>query len=306
MNPILSLDKLRTLLRLSTTSSFSDAASELGISQSAVSQQIKDLETLLGVTLINRNDRPIRPTEAGSLLIQYSHEIFGRLEEMERRIAEIREARVGKVIVGASTSVGSYLLPDLVAHFKNKYPDVEITAKISPRAWVYDDIKLSKTDFALVLAIDPPDHLHYTSLRAEALVFVCSPKHKLAQKGAGELRSIAKEKFVTAGQRTDYVIMSNEILKRHGVYNYPIAIELDSMEAVKRAVCLNMGIAFLPLLGVHKEIQTGEISRIRLKQSFECTLALVYRSEKFLTPAMKTFVDFCTEALLTRNPQKHR
>jgi DNA-binding transcriptional LysR family regulator len=276
MDLLSNLYKLHTLSRLFATSSFSITATELGVSQSAVSQHIKDLETQFGVALVNRNDRPIRPTEAGELLMQYSHELFGRIEEMDRRVAEIRDAKVGKVVVGASTSVGSYLLPVLVARFKRKYPDVEILARISPRAWVYDDIRMSRTDFAFVLAADPPPDFSFSSLRVEHLIFVCSPRHPLAKKRQVKLASITKEEFVTAGQSSDYVVMTNEILKRQGLHIYRIAIELDSMEAVKRAVGLGMGIAFLPVLGVEKEIRNHEICRISLEQrSFQCTLALV-------------------------------
>jgi DNA-binding transcriptional LysR family regulator len=299
MDPITNLYKLRTLLRLFETSSFSAAGRELGITQSAVSQQIKDLETQFGVPLVNRNDRPVRPTEAGELLMRYSHEIFGRIEEMERRVTEIRDAKAGKIIIGASTSVGSYLLPDLLERFTRRYPAVEITARISPRALVYDDIKMSRTDFAVVLASDPPPSLSYNSLRTEQLVFVCSPKHPLAKKKQVKLPSITKERFVTAGQNSDYVVMSNELLKTRGIHRYPLAIELDSMEAVKRAIGLNMGIGFLPLLGVEKEIRRGEICRIRVEGcSVECTLALVYRPGKFFTPAMTNLVTFCRSVLI--------
>jgi DNA-binding transcriptional LysR family regulator len=213
---------------------------------------------------------------------------------MERRLAEIRDAKSGKVIIGASTSVGSYLLPDLVERFKRRYPGVEIVARISPRAWVYDDIKMSRSDFAIVLASEPPPGLTYQSLRAEQLVFVCSPKHPLSKQRRIKLSVIEKEPFVTAGQNTDYVVMGNEILKRAGLYGYPIAIELDSMEAVKRAVALNIGIGFLPLLGVKREIRLGELRRIPVEPAtFRCTLAVVHRRGKLFTPAMANMIRFC-------------
>jgi DNA-binding transcriptional LysR family regulator len=294
--------KLKTLMRLSATSSFSLAAAELGVSQSAVSQHIKELEKRFGVALVNRTDRPIKLTEAGELLIRYSHEIFGSIEEMERRIGEIRDGKTGKVVIGASTSVGSYLLPDLVARFKDDYPAVEITARISPRAWVYEDIKMNRTDFALVLALEPPANCAYDSLRAEELVFVCSPRHSLAGKTRVSLSSVVKEQFVTAGQNSDYVLMSNDILRRRGVIKYATVIELDSMEAVKRAVSLNMGIAFLPLLGIEKELRSGEICRIRLNQpALKCTLALVCRPGKFFTPTMSNVIRLFRRALARPN-----
>lgn len=296
---IFNLYKLKTLLRLFANRSFSATGRELAMSQSAVSQHIKDLETQFEVTLVNREERPLRPTEAGELLMQYAQEIFGRIEEIERRLAEIRDSKAGRVIIGASTSVGSYLLPDLLARFKSRYPGVEITVRISPRAWVYDDLIMSRSDFAFVLAVASPTNLSLIPLRVEPLVFVCSPKHELVRKRRVKLTSIVKEAFVTAGQDSDYVTMANEILKRHGIYDYPLAMELDSMEAVKRAVALNMGIGFLPLLGVQKEIRTGEICRIQIEEpSFECTLALVYRQGKFFTPAMINVIEFCRESLM--------
>jgi DNA-binding transcriptional LysR family regulator len=116
-----------------------------------------------------------------------------------------------------------------------------------------------------------------------------------------------KEAFVTAGQDSDYVTMANEILKRHGIYDYPLAMELHSMEAVRRAVALNMGIGFLPLLSVQKEIRTGEICRIQIEEpSFDCTLALVYRLGKFFTPAMTNVIEFCRESLVTPPSEMRR
>jgi DNA-binding transcriptional LysR family regulator len=92
--------------------------------------------------------------------------------------------------------------------------------------------------------------------------------------------------------------MSNEILKKSGLNSYLVAIELDSMEAVKRAIALNIGIGFVPLLGVRKEIHTGELRRIPIEgPPFECTLALVHRNGKFFTPAMANVIRFCHMSL---------
>ncbi|MBI2349973.1 MAG: hypothetical protein HYV00_00545, partial [Deltaproteobacteria bacterium] len=119
-----------------------------------------------------------------------------------------------------------------------------------------------------------------------------------ARRQGVKLESVFDETFVTAGRDSDYVLMANEGLRSHGIENYSVAMELDNMEAVKRTISLNLGIGFLPFLGVRKEIQTGEICKIRVKHtSLECTLVLVHRQGKFFTPAMAEMIKFCREAL---------
>ncbi len=288
------LSKLRTLLRVFTNQSFTAAGKELRLSQSAVSLHIKELERQLGVTLVNRVERPVRPTEAGRIASQYAQEIFGRIEELQSRLAEIRDSKAGGMIIGASTSVGSYLLPPLLVHFKRIHSGVELALRIAPRGFVYEDLRTSRCDFAFVLATTAPPNLCFVPLRAERLVFVCSPRHRLARSKRVQLDSFLNETFVTAAQHSDFVSMANEILKNCGIENYPIAMELDSMEAVKSAISLNAGIGFLPLLGVRKELRAGKLAQIRVEHDqLECVLALVHRERKFFTPAMAEIIQFC-------------
>lgn len=288
------LYKLQTLLRLFANRSFSATAQELGLSQSAVSQHVQLLESELGVTLVNRQERPLRPTEAGQVAVRYAREIFGRIEEMERRLAEIREAKAGKMAVGASTSVGIYLLPQPLASFKALHPGAEIVLRIAPRAQVYSDLAMSASDFAYVLALEPPPGLVFKRLRTERLAFVCSPQHPLARRKRVPLATVAGHPFVTARQDSDYVVMANEILRKSGVQKYPIAVELDNMEAVKRSIALNLGVGFLPRLGVQGEIQEGKLWEISVeKPALHCVLALVHRRGKFFTPVMVEFMGTC-------------
>ena len=296
------LFKFRTLLRLFANQSFTATGKELRLSQSAVSLHIKELERQLGVTLVNRDERPVRPTEAGRIAAQYAQEIFGRIEELQSRLTEIRDSKAGGMMIGASTSVGSYLLPPMLVRFKRTHPGVELVLRIAPRALIYEDLRMSRSDFAFVLATTAPPNLSFVPLRAERLVFVCSPKHRLARVKRVRLNSLRNETFVTAGQHSDYVSMANEILKSHGIENYSVAMELDNMEAVKSAISLNMGIGFLPLLGVRKELRNGDLTKIRVEHDqHECALALVHREKKLFTPAMAEMIQFCRRSFLTSN-----
>jgi DNA-binding transcriptional LysR family regulator len=291
------LGKLRTLLRLFDNQSFTATGKELRLSQSAVSLHVKELEHQLGVTLVDRHERPVRPTEAGRIAAQYAQEIFGRIDELESRIAEIRDSKAGGMMIGASTSVGSYLLPATLAQFKRAHPGVNLALRIAPRASVYEDLRMSRCDFAFVLATTAPPNLCFVPLRPERLVFVCSPKHALARAKRVKLGAFHKEMFVTAGQDSDYVSMAKEVLRTYGIANYSVAMELDNMEAVKSAISLNLGIGFLPLLGVRKELRAGELAKIRVgHDQLECLLALVHRERKFFTPAMTQMIQFCRKS----------
>jgi DNA-binding transcriptional LysR family regulator len=295
------LGKLRTLLRLFDNQSFTATGKELRLSQSAVSLHIKELEHQLGITLVNRHERPIRPTEAGRIAVQYAQEIFGRIEELQNRLSEIRDSKAGGMTIGASTSVGSYLLPPTLIRFKGAHPGVELLLRIAPRALVYEDLRMSRCDFAFVLATTAPPNLCFVPLRPERLVFVCSPKHALARAKRVKLDAFHKEMFVTAGEDSDYVSMAKEVLRTYGIANYSVAMELDNMEAVKSAISLNLGIGFLPLLGVRKELRAGELAQIRVEHDqLECVLALVYREKKFFTPAMAEMIQFCRKSFLPK------
>lgn len=260
--------------------SVSGGAERLSISQPAVSKQVRELERGLGVTLFDRLPRGVRLTEAGELLLGYARRLFAVEAAAERALAEWRGLERGRLAIGASTTIGVYLLPEPLAAFHRRYPGVEVRLEIGNTRAIQDMLLSGEVDIALTEGFAEADGLVVEAFQQDELVAVAPPGHPLLSRPGLTIEELCEEPLVMreAGSGTRAVL--ERALAARGLSARP-AMSLGSTEAIKRAVAAGAGVAIVSRLAVAAETADNRL----------CVLALsdfaITRPLHLLTAALR-------------------
>jgi LysR family transcriptional regulator, transcriptional activator of the cysJI operon len=264
------------------------AASELYMTQPSVSQMIAELERYYETNLFERLNRRLYLTEAGKRLRSYATHIINLEAQVKRELADLN--RGGVLRIGASQTVGAYLLPEIIAQFKNRNPDVEVFSRVENSRVIEHLLMEDKLDFGLLEGM-----IHYPDLSGETfldddLAIVCAPGHPLA--GISNLvpADLSTHGFIIreegSGTREVFTTQMQAAgipWKENGIYN--------STDAIKSAVQNNLGLGILPILAIQQEIMDGSIHLISVTGlNLRRKLNLVYHRQKYFTNAMNKFV----------------
>lgn len=287
----MNLYHLRVFLAVAEHEHITKASGELYLSQPAVTKIIQHLELETGLELIERHGRRIVLTDAGKLLHDYARRIFALEREMEDALAVMQDAGVGKIQLAANTTMGVYLLPPVVARFRERYPKVELWVTILNSHEIIEGILNWEVDFGLVEG-DPsvlPPGLTSEVFTHDELVLVVAASHRWsgmkeqtpAALSSGEL--LLRERG--SGIRE---AIEHEFLE-HGVHVEPL-LTLPDNEAIKQMAMNGVGAAIVSALAVQRELTTGDLTRLSIKGvELRPPLSLVRRTDKRLSPAAEAF-----------------
>lgn len=291
----MNLHQLRVLSVLITRGSYTAAAEHLHLTQPAVSQQIKALETACGVRLVERANNRVVPTHAGEVLHKYAISMLHLEEEAEHALAELRAGGRGRFVVGANTTGGMYIAPPLLSSYRENNPDTEVVLKIAGTEDILTAIASRSLDVGFVGGHISDKRFNVEPVVPDKLVLIASPFHKLARQSYITLDKLAEEPFITAryGSTTRRLIESR--FKDHGI-NFRIGMELAATEDIKKAVEAGLGIAVVSLWSVLREVNAGylrqiEIEGLDLTRDFE----MITRKDRYYSPAMEGFMEFIRE-----------
>lgn len=235
--------------------SMSRAAVRLFISQPAVSKQIGELEAALGVSLFDRLPRGLRLSAAGELLAGHARRLFAVEAEAEQAIAEMKGLRQGKLTLGASLTIGDYLLPKLLGVYHKQYPGIELHLEIANTHVIGQ--KLRETlDFGLTEGFAEDPALDAEIFAEDTLTAIVPPGHALLEERAVMASRFCAEPFLMRepGSGTREVV--ERALLRQGISVRP-ALSLGSTEAIKQAVAAGLGVAIVSRLALETEFKLG-------------------------------------------------
>jgi DNA-binding transcriptional LysR family regulator len=252
-------DLLRNFLELCTHGSFSRAAEKLRKSQSGLSTQIAMLEDQAGTKFFDRSQRPLRLTETGMIFFHFATEVLNKTEELDRQLKEHVRGMAGEVRIAAIPSVGAFLLPNIVAQILKTLPKINFIISVQPASLVYQSVRQSRVDFAIVLTDRLPENLVVRRLRRERLCFVVSKNHTLAQDrnlAFARLRSIP---FVVGPAGGGYTEMINRLFEKRKLLTFQIAVRIASFEGIKESVRAGLGLGILPEFMVQREIVNQDL-----------------------------------------------
>jgi DNA-binding transcriptional LysR family regulator len=254
--------------------SITAAAADLHLTQPAVSLQIKALEKDLGLPLLERGGSKLRLTQAGEALYRCAVSILHAKDEAQRAISELSAATKGKLILGANTTGGMYLLPRIVREFKELYPQTEVIFEIESTERIYERILQNVLDMGLVGGPTEDRRFGVEPICVDHVVLIVASSHPFARVPRIPLKGLENQPCIVPvqGSRTRQFVERK--LKEAGI-TLRVAMQLHGTEAVKKAVEANLGIGFVSRFAVEREHALGDLpvdwrERTKLTDLFEC------------------------------------
>src|SRR3990172_7070438 len=249
---------LRTFVTIVDMGSFTRAGRRLGLSQSAISQQISGLEKEVGVRLLVRPGSGARPTTAGEVLLHYARQILSRVDEAKRVLADYDSRAGGVLRIGAGGAVCHYLLPPILKEFHDGFPKIELHVYSGRTSLTVERLLESQLDVGIVTLPVSQPRLRITDIGRDELVAIVSPSHPWAQRKRVQAGEFSGEPLLIYERRSQAFALVERILLEAGVFPQ-VAMEMDHLEAVIEMVRVGLGVAIVPPWTVRCEIARGEL-----------------------------------------------
>lgn len=289
---MIELAQLKAFCAVVEKKSFTRAGEAVHRTQSTVSAQIALLEKAYGVTLLNRLQKEVVPTESGEILYGYAKRILRLVDESRDKILKLKRIVKGDLIIGASTIPGNYILPEILRDFKKKYPEVNISLQISNSKDVIGKILDRRLEIGAVGERIRDNRLEYTDLATERIVLVVSPNHKWARMRNVSLDDLRREPFISREEGSGTRATVEEALKRKGTRALNIAMEVGSTEAVKETVKAGFGISFIS----EQAIKDGSLKEVKIKElDIIRNFYMVFLKSGIKKHAVQSLIDFTKE-----------
>ena len=308
------LDQLKILHAISSEGSFKKAAEKLYISQPAVSLQIQNLERQLNTPLFYRDKRKARLTETGQLLIKYCERILSLCDETCRALDELHTLQSGSLIIGASQTTGTYLMPRLIGIFKNKYPQISIELQVHSTRKISWGVANGNIDLAVVGGEVPQElqkDLRITSYAEDELALILPLSHPLTTLEFIQKEDLYRIRFIALNTQSTIRNVIDNTLIQHGIDSsyLKIEMELNSIEAIKNAVHSGLGAAFVSVSAITKELELGMLHWAKIEGlTMKRTLSILLNPKRYYSNATQIFKEEILEMLIdpiTENRSKN-
>ncbi|MCU0518678.1 MAG: LysR family transcriptional regulator [Oscillatoria sp. Prado101] len=289
------LDQLRILKAIAAEGSFKRAADSLYVSQPAVSLQVQNLERQLDVPLFYRGGRRAQLTEAGHLLLSYGEKILSLCQETCRAIEDLQNLQGGTLIVGASQTTGTYLLPRMIGMFRQRYPDVAVQLHVHSTRRTAWSVANGQIDLAIVggeVPAELQESLKIVAYAEDELALILPVFHPLAQIEIIEKDDLYQLEFITLDSQSTIRKVIDQVLTRCGIETRRLRIEmeLNSIEAIKNAVQAGLGAAFVSVSAIEKELQMGILHRSKIDEVVvKRMLWVIYNPNRYRSKAAEAF-----------------
>lgn len=291
------IENFKIFSDLVESQSFSRAAKLNGVTQSAVSQQLRSMERHFNVLIVDRSQKQFRLTREGHKLYDSAKEILHRYEKLISELQEMRKVISGTIHISTIYSIGLHELPPYITQFLKEFPSVNVRVEYRRSNLVYEDILQNAVDLGLVAYPAKMRQLEIIPFQEDRLVLICSPENPLAQRKSLEMKDLADVKLIGFDQDIPTRKATDQIFREAKVEIEPV-MEFDNIETVKRAVEIDAGVAVVPHATVLQETKQGLLKALPFKgRQFTRPLAIIHRKGRVLTPAMKKFI-----ACLTGQP----
>ncbi len=260
------VEQIKAFHKVASTGSFTKAAGELFVTQPAVSQEIKALETFLGTRLFHRSGKKIQLTAEGKILFSYSHRLFSLHEEMESLFSRSKNLQYGQIKIGSTALMGTYFLPEMIGRFNRKYPRIEIDLQMGNSSQIMQLVLEGMVDLGFSGMITHHARLDCILIHQERLVMVGSPHHALSSRKIS-LEDLSEVPFIWREKGTQTRKLVEKWFYKQFRSRYPRkSIELQNMEAAKRMVEEGFGITVIPETAVRREMSSGLLRRLPLEE----------------------------------------
>lgn len=289
------IETFQVFCDLVDATSFSEAGARNGISQSAVSQQVRSLEERYGVILIERGRRNFAVTPEGEAFLRAARQIVETYNGIEEDLGKMRDVVSGPLRIATVYSIGFHELPPYLDQFRDRYPDVDLQVQYRRSNQVYLDVCNNHADIGLVAYPQERKGVEIEPAWSDRLVVICPTDHQLAKKESISLKAIDGQRFISFEPDLPTRKAIDEMLSRSGVTVKEV-VEFDNIETVKRGVLIEGAISIVPSESVRDEVEAGTLARISIKGSLaQRSLGIVRRRSRAITPAMREMMALLRE-----------
>jgi DNA-binding transcriptional LysR family regulator len=287
----INLHQLKIFHTVARSGSFSRAAAELQISQPSVSIQVGELERQLGADLFEQAGKSARLTEAGRVLNDYAARILMLIDEARTAMDELKGLQRGRLLLGATSTPGTYLLPALLGRFKEQYPHIQIVLRVRETRRIQEMLLQHELHLGVIGGkVTFPD-LISTPWLADDLVLVVAPAHRFGALPSVRVADLAGQPFILRERGSGNRDAVDEALHRAGVHVTPV-FELEGAEMVKQAVAANLGISILSRCAVELELAADRLRVVPIEGlSIERAIWILRRRDQRLPRVAQAFLD---------------
>ncbi|NBM54470.1 LysR family transcriptional regulator [Proteus sp. G2669] len=288
----MNLSQLDAFLLLANGFNVTETAERLFCTQPSVSIKIRKLEEELQTTLFERINNRLYLTPQGKVYQQYATQIINLVKSSSEHMRQFDDPSKGEIKFGASHFVGVYLLPQIMAQFREQYPDVKLSMDISSSTQLIHKLDTQELEFLIMsdhIYLDPTEY-HLDTFLIDPLVLICSPTHWLAKKKRCRFSDIESEVFLI---KPEHSATRDFLLDRIKENNKEIKniMEINSLEGIKQGVIHGLGISVLSRLSILQELKSGLLCEISFDDiQFSRGIRYFHHKEKYISPATKNFL----------------
>ena len=295
----MNLDHVRSFLEVIKKGSLSEAARALGISQPAVSNQIKGLERELGMELLIRGERGVVSlTAAGEVFLAFAEQVVAAYEEMLQRLSHLKEEVSGELVIAASTTPGEFVLPQLLSDFKARYPQVEAKVTIADTRDVVEKVLARESDIGFIGAPIERPRLILAPLVKDEIVLAVYPDHPFAGRKAIRLEELQGQRLILREEGSGTRRSLEQLLAEKG-QKLPadnVVLVLGSAHAVIEAIQARLGIGFVSAFAVLRLQASGQLCTVPIAMfSLTRDLFVAYEEGQLSTRLRQEFLAFARE-----------
>jgi DNA-binding transcriptional LysR family regulator len=289
------LQQLRILKAVATEKNFTKGAQVLHLSQPSLSKQIKTLEKNLDILLINRENNKISLTENGKVFLQYSERILALCEESCRALIDLKNGDRGNLTVGASQTIGTYLMPRVLALFAQNYPQLDLKVQVNSTRLIANNVLNREIDIAVVGGEIPTELKKILTIKdfvEDELSLIISKSHPFATKKKIKKENLYYLNFITLNSNSTIRKFIDNILIQNGIETnqLKVVMQFNSIEGIKTAVSLGLGAAFVSSSAIEKEIELKTIEILKIENlSITRRLSIISNPKSYKSKAFDLF-----------------
>nr|BDA97845.1 LysR transcriptional regulator [Chroomonas collegionis] len=289
------LDQFRILKAIALEGSFKKAAESLYISQPAVSFQVQTLEKQLNVPIFNRINRKVVFTEEGQTILLYANRILSLCDETCRAMEDLQNLQGGTLVVGASQTTGTYLMPRLIGLFRQKYPQVSVQLQVHSTRRISWGVANGQINLAVIggeVPLELKHTLQVTAYAEDELALILPRSHPFSKLSSIQKEDLYRLRFIALDKQSTIRKVIDKVLNQNGIDStrFKIEMELNSVEAIKNAVQSGLGASFVSISAISKELELGLLHWAKIEDiTIKRTLSIIINPNKYSSKASEKF-----------------
>ncbi len=293
MEALLDSKQLRAYLSLARIGSFTGAARELGLSQSAISHAMKALELDIGCRLLDKVGKKVILTQAGEQLLFHAEKIQREMTSARQELASLGAWGQLKLRVAAPASICQHVLPAVIREFRESFPRCALTVAEFGSSALQEQLRSRRVDLAIGLQPSPGGPVGFRALFEDELVFLTHPLHPWAQAGRVDRATIARQNYVMPHRAGSMLALANDYFRADGL-SLPASAEFSSLEAIKELLKAGLGVSILAPWIARKELAEYSLVALPLgRRKLRRQWGILYWQDRHLSSAEETFAGLC-------------